>query len=391
LKILFVIPSITNYFTFLEDLVNALIDAGEEVHLATSTQHISDINCYQRELRCTLHDINFPRGFAMLNHLKAAKLLNEVVTEIKPDLINVHFSAAIFTAALAKNKKWPKTSGTFHGLSFPIIKGWQKLVIGSAEKWSARQMDVVYVLTEDDRETLAKSVKKGDIRTFRSFGLGCNLAAFDKDAISPESAKNLRLSLGIAESDFVFIFIGRQVHFKGFDKIIKSFMSLYQTHPNFKLILVGAQDHIHSNNLNEIEMKKMKSCPGIISVGWKENVNEYLNISDVNVFPSIREGLPVNLMESLAMGVPVITINSRGCRDVVIHQIDGIVLEENTVAAFSQAMLLLYHDRELLHRLSKNCLRARNRFHRNNFIEEQFEISKEFTTNSFKNDGKVHA
>jgi glycosyltransferase involved in cell wall biosynthesis len=391
LKILFVIPSITNYFTFLEDLVNALIDSGEEVHLATSTQHISDIDCYQRDLRCTLHDINFPRGFALINHFEAAKQLNQLVTNIKPDIVNVHFSAAIYTAALAKRKHWPVTLGTFHGLSYPIITGWQKLVIGLAEKWSARQMDVVYVLTEDDRENLELSTKKGKVRTFRSFGLGCNLSTFDKSAIPVENALALKKSLGINEDDFVFIFIGRQVHFKGFDKIIKSFMSLYKTHPNFKLILVGAKDHIHSNNLSVDEMKAMQACKGIISLGWRENVNEYLNISDVNVFPSIREGLPVNLMESLAMGVPVITIGSRGCRDVVIHQIDGLVLEENSVEALSQAMLQMYNDPELLKRLSNNCLRARDRFDRKNFIDEQFEIAKELASQQVTGGDKVHS
>lgn len=380
MKILFVIPSITNYFTFLEDLVNALIDAGEEVHLATSTQHISDISCYQRDLRCTLHDINFPRGFALLSHLKAASLLDELVNEIKPDLINVHFSAAIFTAALAKKKSWPYSMGTFHGLSYPIIKGWQKMVIGIAEKWAARQMDLVYVLTEDDRENLERSTGKNKVRAFRSFGLGCDLNTFDYTAIPDVKSQRLKDELGIKTGDFVFIFIGRQVHFKGFDKIIKAFLKLYDVHSNFKLILVGAKDNIHSNNLTPAEELTMKKCPGIIPVGWRENVSDYLSISDVNVFPSIREGLPVNLMESLAMGVPVITINSRGCRDVIIHQIDGLVLEENTVQALAEAMLLLYKNPEMLKRLSNNCHRARFRFDRQNFINEQFEIFKEVTS-----------
>lgn len=382
MKILFVIPSITNYFTFLEDLVERLIDEGNTVLLATSTRHISDIACYERDLRCELFDIDFPRGFELIGHLKAAKILNEVVQSTKPQLVNVHFSAAVFTAALAKQNNWPVTMGTFHGLSFPIITGWQKVIIGMAERWAANRMDVSFVLTEDDREILSKRTRRGNIRTFRSYGLGCNLSTFDKNAISDDKKQALKLKLGIEPNDFVFIFIGRQVHFKGFDKIIKAFMRLHQNQPNFKLILVGAKDHIHSNNLTPEEEQKMSNCEGIIVVGWQENVNEYLNISDVNVFPSIREGLPVNLMESLAMGVPVITINSRGCRDVVIHEVDGIVLNENSESALSDAMLQLYNHRDELKRYSKNALRARSRFDRKNFIEEQFEIFEELTGNS---------
>jgi len=379
MKILFVIPSITNYFTFLEDLVDQLIDEGNEVSLATSTKHISDLACYDRELRCDLYNIDFPRGFSPMNHLRAARKLNQVVRTTRPHLVNVHFSAAVFTAALAKRSYWPICIGTFHGLSFPIITGWQKLVIGLAEQWSAGKMDISFVLTEDDREILEKSLGRRTVRTFRSYGLGCNLKYFDKNAISEERKIELRNILGIQNQDFVFIFIGRQVHFKGFDKIVKAFMCLYRNHPQFKLILVGAKDHIHSNNLSPREEEEMINCPGVILVGWQENVNEYLNISDVNVFPSIREGLPVNLMESLAMGVPVITIDSRGCRDVVIHQIDGIVLKENTIDAISSAMLELYNQPEDLRRYTRNALRARFRFDRKNFVEEQFEIYEEVT------------
>lgn len=379
MKVLFVIPSITNFFTFLEDLVNHLIAEGNEVLLATSTHHISDISCYERPLRCQLYDIDFPRGFEPLKHLKAAATLNKVVQSTNPDMVNVHFSAAVFTAALTKKSNWPVTMGTFHGLSFPIITGWQKLVIGMAERWAASRMDVTYVLTEDDREVLARKIKGSDVRIFRSYGLGCNLSTFDKQAIPEIESSALREQLGIAKSDFVFIFIGRQVHFKGFDKIVKAFIKLYSGQQDLKLILVGAKDHIHSNNLSADQESAMNSCPGVISVGWQENVNEYLNISDVNVFPSIREGLPVNLMESLAMGVPVITVNTRGCRDVVIHEIDGIVLEENSVGALSEAMLQLYQNRENLQRYARNALRARFRFDRTNFIEEQFEIFTELT------------
>lgn len=384
MKIFFVIPSITNYFTFLEDLVNELADSGNEVYMATSTKHISDISCYQRELQCTLFDIDFPRGFAPMSHLRASRELNRVIQQTKPDLINVHFSAAVFTAALSKKKNWPVCTGTFHGLSFPIVTGWQKIVIGAAEQWSARQMDVSFVMTEDDREILEKTSGAKDVRTWRSYGLGCNLSYFDRDSIPADDAHALRRKLGIEASDFVFIFIGRQVHFKGFDKIVRAFLKLYQTRPHFKLILVGDKDNIHSNNLSKEEESAVRNCPGIISTGWQENVNEYLNISDVNVFPSIREGFPVNLMESLAMGVPVITINSRGCRDAVVHQIDGIVLEKNSVETLSEAMLEMYEQPEARRRYARNALRARFRFDRNRFIDEQFGLCEELTGLSAK-------
>src|SRR5690606_19226289 len=112
------------------------------------------------------------------------------------------------------------------------------------------------------------------------------------------------------EKDIVYVFIGRQTYFKGFNKVIQAFLKIYPEDKNQKLLLVGNVDNIHSTHLSPEEESILENHPGIINVGWQENVNEYLSISHINVFPSTREGMPVNLMESLSMGVPVITINS---------------------------------------------------------------------------------
>ena len=159
-----------------------------------------------------------------------------------------------------------------------------------------------------------------------------------------------------------------------FDHIIRAFLTLYGQHKNMKLLLVGAKDHIHSTNLTPKEEKALKNCPGIINVGWKENVSDYLLVADVNVFPSEREGMPVNLMESLAMGIPVITSDSRGCNEVVRHNINGLLLKNNSVQELSDNMLTLFNDHDLRKTLSENALNDRNRFDRSLYIAEMVEI-----------------
>jgi glycosyltransferase involved in cell wall biosynthesis len=99
----------------------------------------------------------------------------------------------------------------------------------------------------------------------------------------------------------------------------------------------------------------------------------------LNVFPSEREGLPVNLMESLAMGVPVVTVNSRGCREVVRHEVDGIMLDDYKTSRLVQAMTDLQNDRAKLQRFSEASLQGRERFDRKYFIKDQFEIFARLT------------
>ena len=342
--------------------------------MASSTKHISEIDCYERDVHGKLIEIDFPRGFEWRKHLSSANELKKIVEDVNPDIINVHFSAAMFTTAIAKDESWPKTIAMIHGLAYPILKGWRKLAIGSAERWAASKMDKVILLNESDREELSGHVSSEKIEVLRSFGLGCDLEKFNAKRIPEEIHTKYHRRLGVREGDFVYIFVGRQVDFKGFDKLIRAFLLLYEDHKNLKLILVGAKDHIHPTNLTAEEENKMRRCPGIINVGWKENVYHYLCVADVNVFPSEREGMPVNLMESLAMGVPVITTDSRGCNEVVQHNTNGLVVSENSVEEIRKNMLEVYRDEELLERLKEGAINNRDQFDRSRFINEMIQI-----------------
>ncbi|HKK40733.1 MAG TPA: glycosyltransferase [Cryomorphaceae bacterium] len=371
MKLLFVIPSITNYFTFLEDLTHELIKRNHEVHLATSRKHIARIDAYRRGIECEVHHIDFPRALAPLKHISAGRQVNELVQEIKPDLINIHFSAALFTTMLGKKDNWPASTGTIHGLGSPLIKGWRKYAISQAERWSSERADEVFVLTQDDKEYLEEKAPKATVSVLNSFGMGCDLERFDPKNISEEKKQALREENGVRKTDFVFIFIGRQTHFKGFDKVVLSFLKLKENHENIKLLLIGEKDRIHPTSKQQRFEKALKEDSDIVRVGWKENVQDYLAIADLNVFPSEREGLPVNLMESLSMGVPVITINSRGCKEVVRNKIDGLVLSDYDVDHLSAAMERLLVNREELKSLATNAFEGRDRFSRRHFIADQ--------------------
>lgn len=357
----------------MQEISCKLKELGHEVFLATSLQHLGDISCYSESELPKIYEINLPRGSNFAKHFSSAKVLRKIVDEIKPDIIHTHFSAAIYTVALAKQKDWPRTIATFHGLSFPILKGLKKLAVGSAEKWAALNMDEVFVLNESDRVAFEAATGSTKAKICTDFGLGCLLNQFDS-SLYPESEKvKIRTEIGIDHRHFNFIFIGRQVNFKGFAKVVRAFMRIYLIKPQTRLILVGTKDKIHETGLTASEIKEMNECRGIIQLGWQSNVQDYLAVSHVNVFPSKKEGIPVNLMESLAMGVPVVTINSRGCNEVVSHMENGIVLENDSEEYIFQAMRHLSEDSDLVKELSENAILNRWKFDRKFFIESQLQ------------------
>ena len=103
----------------------------------------------------------------------------------------------------------------------------------------------------------------------------------------------------------------------------------------------------------------------------QSEIAKYLAVSDAMVFPSKREGIPVCLMESLAMGVPAITRDSRGCRDVVRDGLDGFVLRDCTVANLADAIRRIADSPDLQRQMSARALATRERFDRGHFIRER--------------------
>ena len=287
----------------------------------------------------------------------------------------------MFTVSLAKKTNWPTLIATIHGLAWPSRKDSTKLILKRAELSAAKKMDQVIVLNKSDLDLLEESGIK-NVQILFKYGIGCNIEKFDPLKTEQKAIEVLRETFNIKVGDKVFIFIGRQTRFKGFDKVIRAFMRIYHSTSSFHLLLIGDKDYIHDSGLSEIEESLITQIPAIHQIGWKENIQNYLAIADINVFPSSREGLPVNLMESLAMGVPVISIHSRGCNEIIDHNLNGLLMDDDSVETLAIAMKQLSDDFVLQRRLSQHGLANREVYDRKKYIELQLEFySKYFKQN----------
>jgi glycosyltransferase involved in cell wall biosynthesis len=378
MKIVFIIPSITNFHTFLSELNDSLMAQGHQVYLLAGEKPIvQGKSPYPETIDCEWFKIDFPRNFHAKKHVLAARNIDRIIQKIKPDLIHVHFSAAMFTVSLAKKANWPPLIATIHGLAWPGRKISSKILLKRAELSAAKKMDKVIVLNKADLLLLEQNGIK-NAQVLFDFGIGCNIEKFDPERSDKETIAALKNTFNIKADDRVFIFIGRQTNFKGFDKVIRAFMRIYHSRSNYHLLLIGDKDYIHESGLSPIEESLLKQIPAIHQIGWKENIQHFLAMADINVFPSSREGLPVNLMESLAMGVPVITINSRGCNEIIKDQFNGIIIPDDSIESLANAMKQLSDNYVLLSSLGRNGLGNRELYDRKKYIQQQVEFYGEF-------------
>ena len=105
-------------------------------------------------------------------------------------------------------------------------------------------------------------------------------------------------------------------------------------------------------------------------------------VTDVFLFPSKKEGLPVCIVEALAMGVPVITLDERGNSDVVINNFNGYLVKSisksSDIYKIAEKLKYLYSIKNVLDMLSSNCLINRETYSRSFFVEEQLKLIKNF-------------
>jgi|GEM_PF-458840 len=402
MKIVFIITDYGSFNNFLGELAMELVKENE-VHVICDKVKI--INFKDKfpyaNLGIHFHHLHFSRNLSFISKINASIRIKQVLDIIEPDVVNLHFTSGIFLALLSGKIRF-KTIGVFHGLGFPVAANpIKRFVFKSIESFCFKRLDQIGLINNLDHRLIQRKYPQASFK-YNSFGVGCDLKKFDPERFSTKEKDKLKEQLNISPDDFVLMFTGRFVYFKGFDLVIKAMKYLTETKgtKNIKLILVGGPDKAHSMNLSKEEKHFLQTSPDIINIGFTGEVEKYLSIANLFIFPSFKEGMPVCIMEAIAMGVPVVTLDARGCNDIVEDNVTGKLLDiDADHINVADAVMDLYHDREELAFLSGNALAKKSAFDRKIFINESIEIFKNAVRSypslngrlSFENGGPVLA
>lgn len=152
----------------------------------------------------------------------------------------------------------------------------------------------------------------------------------------------LRKSLGLKDTDFVLLYPAELNKNKNQATLIKAMEHLLISHPDIHLLLPGkdSMNGFHSNLINE---KNLGS--NIHLLGFRDDVPQLLQIADISISASHREGLPVNIMEAMYAGLPIIVSDSRGNRDLVVDGQNGYVVPTNDHGSYIARIEELYNNK----------------------------------------------
>ena len=127
---------------------------------------------------------------------------------------------------------------------------------------------------------------------------------------------------------------------------------------NTRLIIAGADNY---NGIYKKYAEEKNVEDQVDFLGHREDIDELLKMSDVCAASSIREGLPVNIMEAMACGLPVVASDNRGHRSLIKDGDDGFLVPVNDYEAMAKKINLLKDDKEkyseFSHKAAENVLR----------------------------------
>jgi len=183
---------------------------------------------------------------------------------------------------------------------------------------------------------------------------GIDTTYFNPEIYSFSEKDKVKQELGLIDTDFVYIFVGRIVRDKGVNELVKAFLSINVKYPQSKLLLVGSYES-ELDPLLPDTLKRIKENSSIIEVGYQFDVRLYFAISDVLVFPSYREGFPNVVMQAGAMGLPSIVSNINGCNEIVIENENGIIIPVKNTEKLYDAMDSVVSSDFLINKMKQNA------------------------------------
>ena len=182
-------------------------------------------------------------------------------------------------------------------------------------------------MNKEDHER-AKKFKAVKIRFVP--GIGIDTGRFHALGDNRETKRD---ELGINKTDFVLLSVGELIPRKNHEIVLKSIYKLKESKEYSRIQYLICGQGSMEKNLKSLA-KELDICDHVHFLGYRNDIPEICNCSDLFVFMSVHEGLPVALMEAMASGLPIICSDIRGNIDLVENRINGIVIgfDENILA-----------------------------------------------------------
>lgn len=357
--IAFVSNSAWSVYNFRLDVIRSLKQIGYHVTVIATKDEYA---VYLQDEGCSFVHVDFNNrtGNPLKDYLFYLKL-RQVYSRLKPAFIFHYVTKPnIYGSLAAATLKIPCVA-VITGLGYAFAKeNWLNSLVKKLYTKALSAVKEAWFLNVQDAEIFVRG-KIVDARKIKILpGEGVNTAWFSRAAGLLQENSNKR--------PFLFLMSTRLLKSKGVAVFAEALKIVSARGYQVDGRLIGFFESFHPDSLTQDDIEVWQR-EGLVYEGFANDVRPHLQAADCFVFPSsYNEGIPRGLMEAASMELPVITSDTKGCREVVTDQVTGFLCDPGNVTDLAQKM-------EKMVNLSPNEREAMGSEGRA-LVIEKFEVSK---------------
>jgi glycosyltransferase involved in cell wall biosynthesis len=178
--------------------------------------------------------------------------------------------------------------------------------------------------------------------------------------INPANKNALRGKLGLPKDILLVVFTGRLVSYKGLPLLLQVWKQITKEYPATKLVIVGGGSLDIYNAEKELTgyVAEHELENHVIFSGEVRNVHEYLQASDIFVFPTEKEAFGISVIEAMACGLPVVATPVGGLKEILAHERNAFVIQPGNEVDLYQGLKRLITDRPFAESLGVKALQS---------------------------------
>ena len=325
---------------FNKDNLLVLEELGAKIDVCSNFQNGSitsqeRVNEYRQELTdrgIEVIDLPCPRSIGKIGDIvRSYKLVKNLAEERHYRIVHCHSPIGGVIARLAcrkARKEGTKVVYTAHGFHFfkgSSLASW--LIFYPIERLCTWLTDVLIVINQEDYKR-AKAWNTCRVELVN--GIGVHTQEFLDEKVD---RKAYRKELGFGDDDFVFMSTGQVSVRKNHEVIIRAMAEIKNPKVKYLLVGFGELEERHKALVKELGIEDR-----VVFAGYRGDVKRLLHAVDGYAFPSLQEGLPVALMEAMAVGLPIVCSKIRGNVDLIENGKGGYLYDCQDVKGFAEGM-----------------------------------------------------
>ena len=323
-------------YKFRVPLMKSLRQAGHEIIFAP----VDEYTRYLKSEGFEFSSLEFSQsGVNVFAELAVVWKLHKLLIGCRPDVVLTYTPKPNIYAPLATRFMKTVVINNISGLGRVFTKNsLMAFFISYAYRVSLSKSVTIFVQNPDDFQFFKKRSIAGIEKLKLLPGSGVNL---DKFYVNNTNFSN--------KKGFEFIFVGRLIEEKGIRILVQALQDLLLEGYSISCKVLGQLDG-GEGSIKEAEISEWSRLGVIHYVGYEDDIRHSLWSADCFVFPSYYgEGVPRAALEAASCGLPIITTDSVGCREVIVDGYNGFTCEprsrESLLLAMKKVLSLSVNER----------------------------------------------